>query len=44
MSNPFPGFPPESLKFLKALKRNNKREWFQPRKDEFERVLRPILK
>jgi uncharacterized protein (TIGR02453 family) len=44
MNTPFPGFPPESLKFLKALKRNNKREWFQPRKDEFERVLRaPML-
>jgi uncharacterized protein (TIGR02453 family) len=44
MTTPFPGFPPESLKFLKALKRNNDREWFQPRKDEWERVLRaPML-
>lgn len=44
MSTPFPGFSTESLKFLRALKRNNDREWFQPRKDEFERVLRaPML-
>ena len=44
MNSPFPGFPPEALKFLRALKRHNDREWFQPRKPEFERVLRdPML-
>src|SRR5215471_11307676 len=32
----FAGFPPEALKFLRALSRNNRREWFQPRKDVFE--------
>jgi uncharacterized protein (TIGR02453 family) len=32
----FPGFPPEALKFLRALKKNNDREWFQPRKETFE--------
>ncbi|MGH9612359.1 MAG: DUF2461 domain-containing protein [Bryobacteraceae bacterium] len=32
----FPGFPPEALKFLRALSRNNRREWFQPRKEIFE--------
>lgn len=36
----FPGFPPDALKFLKALKKNNKREWFQPRKEEYERLWR----
>jgi uncharacterized protein (TIGR02453 family) len=37
-------FPPESLKFLRALKRHNNREWFQPRKAEFEAVVRnPML-
>jgi uncharacterized protein (TIGR02453 family) len=36
----FPGFTPEALKFLKALKKNNKREWFQPRKEEYERLWR----
>ena len=33
---PFPGFPEEGLKFLRALKRNNRREWFQPRKEIYE--------
>jgi uncharacterized protein (TIGR02453 family) len=33
-------FTADSLKFLRALKRNNRREWFQPRKDEFERLVR----
>ena len=32
----FAGFPPETLKFLRALARNNRREWFQPRKETFE--------
>jgi uncharacterized protein (TIGR02453 family) len=29
-------FTPKTLSFLKSLKRNNKREWFQARKDQFE--------
>jgi uncharacterized protein (DUF2461 family) len=33
----FAGFSPEALKFLKALKKNNVREWFQPRKEIYER-------
>jgi uncharacterized protein (TIGR02453 family) len=28
----FPGFPAEAMRFFRALKRNNRREWFQPRK------------
>jgi len=32
----FPGFPPEMARFFRALKRNNRREWFQPRKELFE--------
>lgn len=40
----FPGFPPEALKFLRALKRNNRREWFQPRKEIFEsKIKAPML-
>jgi uncharacterized protein (TIGR02453 family) len=39
-----PYFQAEALKFLKSLKRNNRREWFEPRKPEFERQLRqPML-
>jgi uncharacterized protein (TIGR02453 family) len=34
----------DSLKFLRALGRHNDREWFQPRKAEFESLLRqPML-
>jgi uncharacterized protein (TIGR02453 family) len=36
----FAGFSPDALKFLKALKKNNEREWFQPRKEEYERLWR----
>jgi len=40
----FPGFPPEALKFLRSLERNNRREWFQPRKEIFEtKVKAPML-
>ena len=30
-----PRFGPDGLKFLRALKRNNRREWFQPRKEQY---------
>ncbi len=36
----FKGFSPEALKFLKALKKNNDREWFQPRKETYENLWR----
>ena len=36
----FPGFPPEAIKFLRGLERNNRREWFQPRKEIFETKLK----
>ncbi|HEY1758080.1 MAG TPA: DUF2461 domain-containing protein [Bryobacteraceae bacterium] len=40
----FPGFPPEALKFLRSLERNNRREWFQPRKEIFEaKVKAPMV-
>ena len=36
--------PRETLTFLRALKRNNRREWFQPRKEQFEADVRaPML-
>ncbi|HEX3435842.1 MAG TPA: DUF2461 domain-containing protein [Pseudacidobacterium sp.] len=39
-----PYFNEEALKFLRGLKRNNKREWFQARRDVFERELKhPML-
>ena len=36
----FPGFSPEAVTFLRSLKRNNRREWFQPRKEIFETKLK----
>ena len=39
----FPGFPTEAIDFFRGLARNNKREWFQPRKQVFEeRVKEPM--
>lgn len=40
----FPGFSEEALAFFRSLERNNRREWFQPRKAQFdERVKAPML-
>src|SRR5437899_6571727 len=44
MNSAFPGFSPHALSFLRALKRNNRREWFQPRKEKFEALIKaPML-
>ena len=44
MRTAFPGFPAEMPRFFRALKRNNRREWFQPRKHLYERhVKEPML-
>lgn len=41
-SNPY--FKPEALDFLRKLKRNNRREWFEARRDVHERELKlPML-
>lgn len=40
----FPGFPPETLTFLSELKENNDRNWFEPRKAQYEeQVKAPML-
>ena len=42
--NTFPGFSPDAIKFLRALKRNNRRDWFQPRKEKYEVLIKtPML-
>ena len=33
-------FTPDTLKFLRALTRNNDREWFKARKDKYEAHVR----
>ena len=41
---PAPRFSKETLSFLTRLKRNNRREWFNARKDEYDAVVRqPML-
>src|SRR6476661_3832884 len=40
---PFTGFRPEAVEFLAELAANNERAWFQPRKAEFERLLKEPL-
>lgn len=43
MSPRFPGFPPEGLQFFRSLARHNNRDWFQPRKPQFEeKVKQPM--
>jgi uncharacterized protein (TIGR02453 family) len=43
MTYGFKGFPPETLRFLRKLKRNNNREWFLAHKDVYElRVKAPM--
>jgi uncharacterized protein (TIGR02453 family) len=37
---PSPRFSKETLAFLKRLKRNNRREWFNARRDEYEATVR----
>lgn len=40
---PFTGFRPAALTFLRALKRNNNREWFEANRERYERdVKRPL--
>ena len=44
MKSKFPGFSPEALTFLRNLQRNNRREWFQPRKERYEELIKaPML-
>ncbi len=40
----FRGFPPTSLAFLRALKKNNRREWFEEHRDEFVREISDPMK
>lgn len=40
MKSTFPGFPREGIEFLRALRKNNDREWFTPRKAVFEAAVR----
>jgi uncharacterized protein (TIGR02453 family) len=39
----FEGFKPDAVRFLLELRANNDRAWFQPRKAEYERLLKEPL-
>lgn len=43
MRDDFPGFRPEALDFLVGLALNNERSWFQPRKADYEALLKEPL-
>ena len=36
----FTGFKPEAIQFLVDLAAHNERDWFQPRKADYERLLK----
>ena len=40
MNPGFAGFPPEAMTFFRGLKKNNTREWFQPRKEIYEQKVK----
>ena len=44
MKSAFPGFPAEGLEFFRKLQRNNRREWFQPRKAIFEAAVKQPMR
>lgn len=37
---PFEGFPPEGIRFLRSLRRNNNREWFGKHRQEYEEFVK----
>jgi len=36
----FPGFRPAALTFLRGLKKNNRKEWFEEHRDDYEREIK----
>jgi len=44
MPSRFPGFPPEAVQFFRGLARNNRREWFLPRKLRFEEKVKEPMR
>ena len=44
MKSGFAGFPPDGIEFFAKLMRNNRREWFQPRKETFETRLKQPMR
>ena len=43
MQSGFAGFPPEAVTFFRGLAKNNKREWYQPRKPIFDEKVKASM-
>ena len=42
--DPFTGFRPDALRFLRSLRRNNRREWFEANRERYEKQIKqPLL-
>ena len=46
ITEPFPGFEPEAIKFLKSLSnpKNNNKEWFDKNRDKYENLLKQPMR
>ena len=44
MTEGFRGFPPKALTFLRGLAKNNRKEWFEAHRDDYEDTLRTPMK
>ena len=44
MVDGFRGFPPKAMTFLRGLAKNNRKEWFEAHRDEYEAALRTPMK
>lgn len=40
----FRGFPPKAMTFLRGLGKNNRKEWFEDHRDDYEQALREPMK
>ena len=38
--SPFEGFTKDAIQFIDAWRQNNCRDWFQPRKPEYEKLIK----
>ena len=44
MTDTFRGFSPKALTFLRGLAKNNRKEWFEAHRDDYEDALRAPMR
>jgi len=44
MTDTFTGFPPRAMTFLRGLKKNNRKEWFEAHRDDYDDALRAPMR